>query len=66
MMLMPDEDFEEAYFISAAFERSVAVVGDFREPDYAARQWALWQANDWARLDGVDGAVRWNVVYPAP
>ena len=37
-----------------------------REPDYAARHWALWQASDWARLDGVDGAVRWNVVYPGP
>ncbi|TXC73991.1 glycoside hydrolase family 25 [Sphingorhabdus soli] len=66
MMLMPDADFEEAYHISAAFERSVGVIGDFREPDYAARHWALWQASDWARLDGVDGAVRWNVVYPGP
>lgn len=66
MMLMPDEDFEDTYHISAAFERSAGVIGDFRAPDYAARQWALWQANDWARIDGVNGAVRWNVVYPGP
>lgn len=66
MMLMPDKDFERTYAVSAAFERSVGVVGDFRTPDYAARHWALWQASDWARLDGVDGAVRWNVVYPGP
>ncbi|NCP10633.1 MAG: glycoside hydrolase family 25 [Sphingomonadales bacterium] len=66
MMLMPSDAFEREYRVTAAFERSVGVIGNFRLPGYAARRWSLWQANDWARIEGVDGAVRWNVVYPAP
>lgn len=66
MVVMPDPAFEGDYRVTQAFERSVGVIGDFREPAYAARRWALWRANDWARIEGVDGATRWIVVYPQP
>jgi lysozyme len=50
--------------VTAAIPRPVWAVQDFFPPDYAARPWRMWQANDMRRIDGVDGAVNWDVVAP--
>lgn len=56
--------FDAAYRVSAAIPRPVWAVQDFFPPDYAARPWRMWQANDMRRIDGVAGAVNWDVVAP--
>ncbi|MEG3146248.1 GH25 family lysozyme [Sphingomonas sp. RT2P30] len=56
--------FDAAYQVSAAIPRPVWAVQDFFPPDYAARPWRMWQANDMRRIDGVAGAVNWDVVAP--
>jgi lysozyme len=56
--------FDAAYGVSAAIPRPVWAVQDFFPPDYAARPWRMWQANDMRRIDGVSGAINWDVVAP--
>ncbi len=56
--------FDAAYGVSAAIPRPVWAVQDFFPPDYAARPWRMWQANDMRHVDGVSGAVNWDVVAP--
>lgn len=56
--------FDAAYGISTAIPRPVWAVQNFFPPDYAARPWRMWQANDMRRVDGISGAVNWDVVAP--
>jgi lysozyme len=56
--------FEVTYQVTSAIPRTIWAVQDFFPPDYTARPWRMWQANDMRRIDGVNGAVRWNVVAP--
>lgn len=56
--------FEAAYDVTGAIPRTIWAVQDFLPPDYAARPWRMWQANDMRRIDGISGPVRWNVVAP--
>ncbi len=56
--------FDATYQISAAIPRPVWAVQDFFPPDYAARPWRMWQANDMRRIEGVSGPVNWDVVAP--
>ena len=56
--------FEATYQVTSAIPRTVWAVQDFFPPDYTARPWRMWQANDMRRIDGINGAVRWNVVAP--
>lgn len=56
--------FEAAYQVTGAIPRTVWAMQDFFPPDYTARPWRMWQANDMRRIDGIDGPVRWNVVAP--
>ncbi|MFA5965389.1 MAG: GH25 family lysozyme [Sphingomonas sp.] len=56
--------FDAAYQVSSAIPRPVWAVQDFFPPDYAANPWRMWQANDMRRIDGVSGAVNWDVVAP--
>ena len=64
VLLKISKRFEAAYQVTAAIPRPVWAVQDFFPPDYAARPWRMWQANDMRRIDGVNGAVNWDVVAP--
>lgn len=58
------EEFDQAYGVSARFERPLWLRSIVLEPDFGAHPWALWQASNFRRLDGIDGRVDWNVVRP--
>ena len=55
---------ERRYGLSTALARPLWLEGSFRNPTYATRPWRLWRASSWRRIDGVSGAVNWDVVAP--
>jgi lysozyme len=61
-MLKVSRRFDDWYRLSAAIPRPIWAIANFFPPDYAARPWRMWQANDRRRIDGVDRPVHWNVV----
>ncbi|MEP7349187.1 MAG: GH25 family lysozyme [Sphingorhabdus sp.] len=61
-ILLLTKEFEEEYKVSSAIDRNVWLEGDWFLPDYSARPWVLWTANDARRVDGIEGPVRWVVV----
>lgn len=61
-ILMIDRKFEEHYRISDSVDRNVWATGNWLVPDYTARPWVMWTANDMRHMDGLDGPVRWAVV----
>jgi lysozyme len=63
-LLKISKRFDATYQVTAAIPRTVWAVQDFFPPDYAARPWRMWQANDMRRIDGVSGPVHWDVVAP--
>ncbi|SDA14000.1 glycoside hydrolase family 25 protein [Sphingomonas sp. NFR15] len=64
VLLKISRPFDAAYHVTAAFDRPVWATGNFFPPDYAARPWRMWQANDMRRIDGIEGPVNWDVVRP--
>ena len=56
------KDFDALYQVSQAVNRTVWLDGNFVPPDYAAKAFVLWTANDNARVDGLNGPVDWLVV----
>ena len=58
------KDFEALYDISSAVNRTVWLDRNFFPPDYAARPFVMWTANDKRRVDGLDGPGLWVVVRP--
>lgn len=64
VLLKVARDFEAAYRVTAGVARPVWAVQPFFPPDYPARPWRMWQASDMRRIDGVNGAVHWDVVAP--
>ena len=61
-VLSVTREFEDAYRISEAFDRPLWLHRLALRPNYGARPWAMWQASDIHRVDGIDGPVDWNVV----
>ncbi len=61
-LLLIRPEFEEEYRISEANPRTIWLSGNFFPPDYAAKPWVMWQANDYYKIRGIDGPVAWNVV----
>ena len=57
-------EFDEAYAISANFDRPLWLRSIVWEPAFGTRPWAMWQASNFRRLDGISGLVDWNVVRP--
>lgn len=55
---------ERRYALSRAFDRPLWLTGSFLRPSYTDRAWRLWRANDWRRIEGVEGTVNWDVVAP--
>jgi lysozyme len=54
-------EFDEAYGVSAAFDRPLWLRRIILEPHFGARPWTMWQASNFRRLDGIKGRVDWNV-----
>ena len=54
-------EFDETYKISATFNRPLWLRRMIFEPDFGHRPWAIWQASNFRRLDGINGRVDWNV-----
>lgn len=61
-LIRVDAAFEDAYRLSEGVARTFWGERLFFEPDYLARGWKLWQANDRRRVDGFERPVHWNVV----
>ena len=52
------------YDISSAVNRTVWLAGDFFPPDYAARPFVMWTANEKRDVEGLQGPGNWVVVQP--
>ena len=63
-VLRISKDFDALYQVSQGVHRTVWLEGNFMPPDYAAKPFVLWSANDNRRVDGVNGPVEWLVVRP--
>ena len=61
-ILLLSPEFEEEYKVSSAIDRNVWLEGNWFLPDYSARPWVMWTANNARRVDGIEGPVRWAVV----
>jgi len=64
MLVRITKPVERRYRVSEAIPRPIWEVRNFWSPDYAARPWRVWQANDLRRVDGVAGPIHWSVVAP--
>jgi lysozyme len=58
------QEFDDAYQISGAIDRSLWLRRTGLAPSYGTHPWVLWQANPHRRVDGIDGPVDWNVLRP--
>ena len=64
VLLRIERPVERLYHLSAAIDRPVWAVANVFPPTYAARPWRMWRASDFRRVDGIEGAVNWDVVAP--
>ena len=62
VLLLVSKRFEANYDVTSALDRPIWSAQNFFPPDYAARPWRMWRANDMRRVDGVEGPVNWDVV----
>jgi lysozyme len=60
-LLYLTQEFDEAYQVSANFDRPLWLRRIILEPRFGAHPWAVWQASNFRRLDGIHGRVDWNV-----
>lgn len=56
--------FESEYAIGAGVNRTLWLEGNVIAPNYAGRPWVMWMASDFHHMEGIEGAVEWNVVRP--
>ncbi len=56
--------FEDRYHIAARLDRNLWLMRTRFQPDYAARPWSLWTANDRLHTAAGKDAIRWIVVQP--
>lgn len=56
------EEFDDAFTISAEFDRPLWLRSIGTKPDFGARPWTIWQVSNFRQLDGIEGRVDWNVV----
>ena len=57
------EEFDDAYGVSARFDRPLWLRSLVREPNFGARPWHIWQVSNFRQLDGIKGRVDWNVMH---
>jgi len=63
-LIRVSHEFDEEYGISAGINRTLWLERNYFPPDYATRPWVMWTANDARRIEGINGAVEWNIVAP--
>lgn len=61
-ILLLTADFEKEYQVSSAINRTIWLERNWFLPDYSARPWVMWTANNRLRIEGIKGPVRWAVV----
>lgn len=54
--------FEARYRVGEAIPRKLWSVGAFFPPAYFDKPWTMWQASSFRRIEGVPGAVNWDVM----
>ncbi|MEI9926622.1 MAG: GH25 family lysozyme [Sphingomonas sp.] len=54
--------FEAYYRISESIPRPLWSVQPFFPPGYFDKPWSMWQASSFRRIEGVGGAVGWDVI----
>ena len=64
VLLRVSRDMESDHAVSSAIARPAWVMANFARAGYTATPWRMWRASDVARVDGIEGAVSWNVVAP--
>ena len=64
MILYMTRDFEDAYQVSSAVDRSLWLRRAFFAPNYGSHPWVIWQASNRKRIDGIAGPINWNVLQP--
>ena len=64
MLLKVSRAIERRYRLSEALPRPVWAMSNGFAPGYAARPWRMWQASGFRRVQGIEGAVDWDVVAP--
>jgi lysozyme len=62
VILFVSRAFDAQYRVTEALDRPVWSAQNFFPPEYAARPWRMWRANDMRRIDGVSGPINWDVV----
>jgi len=60
-LLYLTQEFDDAYQVSANFDRPLWLRRIVLEPKFGSRPWTLWQASNFRRRDGINGRVDWNV-----
>lgn len=63
-LLWVSEDFDDQYGVGTAFDQDLWLIGNFFRPGYGGRPWRMWQASGIRRVNGINGPVRWAVIYP--
>ena len=61
-ILQVSERFEDRYGLATRLERSLWVIGTWREPAYTGRPWLMWTANESLEIEAADRPLRWVVV----
>lgn len=54
--------FESHYRIGEALPRKLWSVQPFFPPDYFDKPWTMWQSSSFRRIEGIRGAVNWDVM----
>ncbi len=62
VILRVSRAFEGQYHVSEAVPRGLWSVQPFFPPDYFDKPWMMWQASSFRRIEGVPGAVNWDVM----
>lgn len=57
-------DFEALYDLSPIINRTIWLNRNFFPPDYAARPFVMWTANESRTINGLEGPGQWVVVQP--
>jgi lysozyme len=61
-ILRVSKAFEAQYRVSEAIPRPLWSVQPFFPPDYFDKGWTMWQSSSFRRIEGVPGAVNWDVM----
>lgn len=61
-LLKVSRTVDRQYGLTAAIPRTIWATGNLFPPEYSARPWRMWQANDRRRVAGADQPLHWDVV----